>query len=303
MTDAPDFIPAPLRSLWQEAARLVVFVLHQFNRDRIRTGIKRTTGAHIAIWLGGAESALRRLILMAAMSFTPAPLKARAAHTPTPRNATTKRSFRIFHLHGSGIAHGRTSSSAHTRAPYAHIVFPADPILSLGRAPSRPPKHRHNGGPVLPRPRQRNPLDRWVRLSRNDPDWRAPPESLNAMFDYNIIPEPLSEREGDTPTRKRKPPLRHDSAADWRRQHDEWQKLVPAPTLAARLDALERALANPHALIQRTARRLASNRDHTLSLARAARPNTEPPRRARHIETTGWHSEIPHAVQAAFDSS
>jgi len=83
-----------------------------------------------------------------------------------------------------------------------------------------------------------------------------------------------------------------DSLYDWRRHHDEWQRLVPATALAARLDAIERITANPGAAILRTARRLQCARERTFALARAARPATRPPRRARHVATMGHASNF-----------
>ena len=306
MTHAPDLVPDPIRALWQEAARFIAFVLHQFSREHIRAGIRRATGARLSIWLSEAESSLRRLIFIAALSLTPAPLKQHRSETPTPRatHATT-RSFRIFSLYGSGKPRGRTSRWTPPREPqpYAHIRFPSDPILALGRIPTRRPTHRHNGGPILPRPKQRHPLDRWVRLSRTDPDWRpSPNDGVFVDLDYTVLREPPDE---DAPKRKRrKKPLRLDSQADWRRHHDEWQKLVPAPILAARLDALERAIANTDTLIHRTARRLQSQRERTLMLARAAAPNTQLPRHARHIETAARTlAPAAHTAFAACDSS
>jgi hypothetical protein len=304
MNHAPDLVPDPIRALWQEAARFIAFVLHQFSREHIRAGIRRATGARLSIWLSEAESALRRLIFIAALSLTPAPLKQRRSGTPTPRTTdATTRSFRIFSLHGSGVARASRWMPPREPQPYAHIRFPSDPILALGRIPTRSPTHRHNGGPILPRPKQRHPLDRWVRLSRTDPDWRpSPNDGVFVDLDYTIVHEPPDE---DAPKRKRrKKPLRLDSQADWRRHHDEWQKLVPAPILAARLDALERAMAKPEALIQRTARRLQSQRERTLTLARAAAPSATIPRRARHIDA-GERTLAPAAHKAfpACDSS
>lgn len=298
MTNAPDLIPVVARALWRQAAQLILFVLQRYDRARIRTGIGRTSGAHLSMLLTGAESALRRLIFIAALALSPASLKPIEPHAArTSRTASAPaRSFRIFSLHGSSAP--RRISTRHTPrtpTPYGHIRFPSDPILALGRMPSRRPTHRHNGGPLLPRPARRHPLDRWGRLSRNDPDWRPP-----IAPDYRIIrpPSPRKPRDENAPPRA---PL--DSRADWRRHHDEWQKLVPAPVLAARLDALERAYSDPSRLILRTARRLQSHRARTLSLARAAWPNTDAPRRARHLQVDTWERDVCDAVHHALDTS
>ncbi|RYZ07872.1 MAG: hypothetical protein EON61_13155 [Alphaproteobacteria bacterium] len=290
MTNA--LIPPRIRHLWDNAITFITDLLTQFDRDDLRTGLRRAPGARLSILIANAEGAFRRLILMAALAFTPKSLK---PHRQTPTERTTKdrpRSFRIFSLHGSG-ARTHTTPPPRQPTPYGHIIFPADPILALGRVPLRRPTHRHNGGPILPRHKAKHPLDRWVRLSRNDPDWRPPPERdfVDPQPDYDVhhalwskgwITEtwlPNGER------LKRKKPLRLDSTPDWRRCYDEWNRLVPAPNLAARLDALARATANPDALIQRTARRLQSGRERTIALARTARPISRLPRLARKVET------------------
>lgn len=282
MTHAPapeHPIPSALRTLWDEARDWVDFILSKFDRAAMRTtGIRREPGARLSIWLGGVESAVRRLILTAALALTPASLHT-GRRTPPARSRSAQphaASFRIFHIHGAGAPTRRTPPPRPS-APYSHIRFPADPILALGQRLNQ--RGGHNGGPPLQRTRRRNPLDRWVRLSRRDPDWR-PPEA-----------QPRTDR--PTQPRASARPQRHapqvlpDSLYDWRRHHDEWQRLVPAPALAARLDAIERITANPGAAILRAARRLQGVRERTLALARAARPATRPPRRARHVATMG----------------
>ena len=166
--------------------------------------------------------------------------------------------------------------------PYGHIPFPADPLLSLGVTQTRPaPPHAA---------RQRNPLDRWVRLSRRDPDWR-PPEA-QSRTDRPAQPRPSAR------SQRHAPQTLPDSLHDWRRHHDEWQRLVPAPALAARLDAIERITANPAATILRTARRLQGARERTLALARAAR---DPPRdrQRREADHPGEDDEVDGPGRAA----
>ncbi|RYD81341.1 MAG: hypothetical protein EOP61_43010 [Sphingomonadales bacterium] len=226
-----------------------------------------------------------------ALAFTPNPLKPHR-QTRTPRMTKDRpRSFRIFSLHGIGASH-RTPPPRQP-APYGHIIFPADPILALGRVPLRRPTHRHNGGPILPRPKTKHPLDRWVRLSRNDPDWRPPPERdfVDPQPDYDVH-HALWSKDWTTETwlpngeqLKRKKPQRRDSTPEWRRCYDEWNRLVPAPNLAARLDALARATANPNAL------------------ARAARPISRLPRHAKKVETGHVDMGMAFHVHGQFDSS
>ncbi|HOY76910.1 MAG TPA: hypothetical protein PLN33_03830 [Hyphomonadaceae bacterium] len=319
MKHAPDLIPVSIRALWDDAMSFIAHVLYRFDRTKLITGIRRASGVRISIALNGAEGALRRLILMAALALTPASLKSRAqTQTPSPRSSTQRPlTFRVFKLHGSrhtpGATPGRAPAQFIPRPPHAprgsasHIPFRADPLLALGRLPVRRPTHRHNGGPVLPRPTPRHALDRWVRLSRNDPDWREPepPNPLTHLLDYCVVHgfEFIEDDDAEKPKRKRRKPLRLDSTADWRRCHDEWEKLVPAPHLAARLEALARAHANADALIRRTARRLQSHRERTIALARAAWPATNLPRRAQQVETSGFSQDTAVGIHAAFDSS
>lgn len=296
-----DLIPASLRALWKEARDWVAFILESFDRNAMRvTGVRRERGARLSIWLLNVEGAIRRLILTAALALTPPRQRERK---PRPHSASHKPrppAFRIFRLHAETTAptrrHARTAA---TPAPYAHIRFPADPLLALG-AQARPAHRTHNGGPPLPRPRAPNPLDRHGRLSRQDPDWRAPEHAA-----------PGSQRSAGKRHPRKPRPLHNPEAIpaslhDWRRVHDEWERLVPAPGLAARLDALERIAADPHAAILRTARRLTRSRDRALALARTARPPTRIPRRVRHVRTAG-HSERlaanAHTAFAAHDTS
>ena len=272
-------MPSALRALWNEARDWVDFILSKFDRAAMRTtGIRREPGARLSIWLGGVESAVRRLVLAAALALTPAPLHDARRTRPAPSRSTRQRpaSFRIFHIHGSG-APARRTPPPRPPTPYGHIRFPADPILALGQRLNQ--RSGHNGGPPLQRTRRRNPLDRWVRLSRRDPDWR-PPEA-QSRTDRPAQPRPSAR------SQRHAPQTLPDSLHDWRRHHDEWQRLVPAPALAARLDAIERITANPAATILRTARRLQGARERTLALARAARPATRTPRRARRVATMG----------------
>ncbi|MDP3492799.1 MAG: hypothetical protein Q8R82_06765 [Hyphomonadaceae bacterium] len=296
-------IPAPLRTLWSEARDWVSFILAKFDRATMRTtGIRREHGARLAIWLLGVESSIRRLILTAALTLTPPSQRTRASRAqPAPAQPRPK-TFRIFRLH----AQDATAQRQHTRrasapAPYGHIRFPADPLLALGAPPSSARRHGDNGGPRLPRSRAPNPLDRHGRLSRQDPDWRAPEQSTRPS-----MPRDPHAKRTRTQRAPHNPEALPPSLHDWRRHHDEWQRLIPAPGLAARLDALERIAANPDAAILRTARRLTRSRERALALARAARPASRTPRRVRHVQTAGHaprFAEACHDALAAHDTS
>lgn len=292
-------MPARLRVLWVEACEWVSWLLHLFDRDALRSrGIKRATGARLNIWLTNIEGALRRLVLAAALALAP-PASSRApcaAARVQPGAASVRRpAFRVFRIGGAG-AHAATPPVAQSR-PYGHIVFPSDPLLCLGTAHPRAPRRTHV-------PRQRNPLDRWGCLSRRDPDWR-PPEEETSFFEA----PPSPRHAQDAPRRRDARPesaAQPDSLHDWRRHHDEWERLVPAPQLAARLEALGYVMAHPEAAIARAARRLRHMREAIRSLARDAAVMPGPPRRAARIETAGHTQAFAsrcHAALVCLDTS
>lgn len=311
----PHPIPTPLRKLWREARALVAWLITAIDRPSLpTTGISREQGAKVSIWLMNIEAAVRRLILAAALNFTlPAPRTIACAARTTPTQATTRRpGFCVFRLAASGSAPA-TQPAPHpapkqptTPKPFGHILFPSDPLLSLGAAS---PAHVTR---MLPTPtaRQRHPLDRWVRPSRQDPDWR-PPESPSTFFtDPEQARDTLRRARPKRGPRPKRAP--HDPNAlptslyDWRRRYDEWQKLAPAPDLAARLDALTRITANPQAAITSAARRLARARQTTTTLARRATPRARTPRRAAHLYTGHRRIDLParcHAKIAHADTS
>ena len=141
--------------------------------------------------------------------------------------------------------------------------------------------------------RARNPLDRRGRLSRLDPDWRAPeePSYFSAPPERDLIPHErgfvFESFDKYVLKPARGPNDIPASLQDWRRRYDAWTQPIPAPALAARFEALSRAIANPTALIASAARRLRDLRAPTLKYAFAAAPRSRTPRRARHIETAG----------------
>lgn len=272
-------MPAGLRGLWGEACEWVGWLLHLFDRDALRTrGLSRESGARANIWLMHIEGAMRRLVLAAALAFTPPAMRRNASCTAArvqPAASLRRRGFRIIRLASGEAARGPVTPIERKSAPkpYSHIPFPADPLLGLGATQRRSaPPHAA---------RRRNPLDRWGRLSRRDPDWRAPEERPPAA------PHIASRHYA----RARHAPQTSNgldaSLHDWRRRHDEWRKVLPAPDLAARIEALQRIADNPAAVIASTARRLARARDRAIMLAQAAAPLADPPARAAHIATAG----------------
>ena len=190
--------------------------------------------------------------------------------------------FRVFRLRGAGGPSPReTARPPRTPKAYGHIPFPADPLLCVGgAAPRTSPATRAASQ------RARNPLDRWVRPSRHDPDWRGPEDSDFFFRDNALINHPQR-----TTTRARTKPKTQDlfppSLADWRRQHDAWTQPVPAPDLAARLAALAHVIANPMSAIASAARRLHTSVANAPTLMQRARPEPLPPKRAARIATAG----------------
>ncbi len=289
-TEDDAAIPAALRkpvlgALWKEAGAFVAFLLELFSPDHLRdTGINRERGAQLSIYLANIEAGIRRLILAAALVFTPPAPQPRAARTQPPRAKPVARKHRaglcIIRLPSTESTPAIPSQLAAMRRPpapkpYGHMPFPCDPLLSL------PPRRKHSIGRIFAIP-LRNPLDRWVRLSRRDPDWRPPEPSYRS-------PRPRIESDDETKRRrKRSEPQTSaglpDSLWDWRRCHAAWNDPVPAPDFAARLEALSRAIANPQALITHTARRIHARREATLAHALPRTPNLRTPRRARDID-------------------
>lgn len=310
-TDSPadhPALPAGLRSLWAEACEWAGWLANMFSLDKLRAGIRRETGARLAIWLRDIEGAVRRLILAAALALSPpaqrTPRTCASARTQ-PRVAGKRRpAFHIFRLNGAGEtpAHATPPGTPHPR-PYGHIPFAADPLLSLGALHAA----RHPNARRQHAPRRRNPLDRWVRPSRQDPDWRLSEDDDTLMFSAPAAPR------ASPPRTPRPPRATHDLAAipaslpaslyDWHRRYDEWERAVPAPDLAARLEALVHIVANPAAAIARAARRLHAARAAILPLARNASKLPGPPRRAAQFPTAGHTTDFLHRSQTALDTS
>lgn len=295
--ETPASLSTPvLGALWGEAKVLVRFVLSLFSVAQLRApGISRRRGALLSMFLAHVEGGIRRIILAAALAFAPPAPRPRvcAATTspaPAPRACVPRRAgLCIIRLAASDPASGKAPPPAKpARAkPYGHIPFPADPLLSL------PHKQQH-GGEARFASHRRNPLDRWVRRSRRDPDWR-PPEPCE-HYVPRIRPE-------DAPRRERHPPQANeglpDSLWDWRRQYDAWNEPVAAPDFAARLEALQRIIADPQALIASTARRLHASREPARTRA-AARPPAPRPRRTRDLASSGYGEDFALRTYALF---
>jgi hypothetical protein len=270
-----------------------------FDRDALRAiGVNREHGVRLATWLRDIEGAMRRLILAAALAVTPPAVRrpgSCAAARAQPAAASPRRpGFCVFRVGASGepSAHKvalRAEPKPAEPEPYGHIAFPGDPLLSLGATRQRAPRDERNAAP-----RPRNPLDRSVRLSRHDPDWR--PREDAPLWSILRPARPSAPRKRPAPHTPQSIP---ESLHDWRRCHDEWRKLVPAPDLAARLDALQRVVNDPSAAIASAARRLNRSRGSALTLAREAAPRSHPPNRAAHIATAGHTASFARRCHAA----
>jgi hypothetical protein len=269
------------RGLWAEAYEWVSWLLSIFgdlNELRIK-GVNRRRGLKLSNWLWGMEGAVRRLILAAALAMDPKNIKdpkTRPAAGARPHNIDRRPVFRVFCVRRAGETPPiqpklNGSAKAEPRA-YGHIPYPSDPLLVLGE-PRR-------GERRIARLRQPNPLDRRGRLSRRDPDYRGRPDA--DLRPANREPSSSSSRRAT-----RNPPEAHTahtipaSLRDWRRVEDEWEKVIPAPTLAARIFALQRIIADPEAAIARTAQRLLIIREQASALISEALPLLRPPKRAR----------------------
>ena len=216
--------------------------------------------------------------------------------------------FRVFRLNGASAAEPRETSRADAAAkPYGHVPFKADPLLSLGVARPSTPRTAPTAQLTA---RARNPLDRWVRPCRQDPDWRPPEDNdrgYSLVRNAAIAPAPRAPtiKAATSPAQKRMPWLA-PSLFDWRRRYDAWTQPVPAPDLAARLDALAHVVSNPAAIIANAARRLHRSATPASPLMRCAPPAARPPRRAAHIETLSDASDLArrcHAHLPAPDTS
>lgn len=303
--------PAPLRvaalgPLWDEAKAFVAFIFEMFSPEHLRaTGVNRRRGALLSIWLANVEAGIRRLILAAALVFTPPAPRPRKspAHASPQKPATKKRraGLCIIRLPSSESTPAIPSQLAAMRRPpeprpYGHMPFPCDPLLSL------PPRAKRSIGRLFAIP-FRNPLDRWVRLSRRDPDWRPPEPSFRPKR-----PKPARNEDDDRIPQKRRKPQANEglplSLWDWRRCHDAWNDPIPAPDFAARLEALHRAIANPQALITCTARRIQATRDATRAYAVPRAPNLRTPKRARDIDTIHYREDFaPNCHARILDTS
>jgi hypothetical protein len=300
LASGETIMPARLAGLWAQVREWAGYLGSLFDLASLRTrGVKRERAARLSIWLGGVESAVRRLILMAALALSPTLRNAPGVSSPHTNQRPSPRTpgLRIFRLASGGAGRPHAASSPHEPKPhdpkpYGHIPFPSDPLLRLGPAPERRACRSR-------RPRTPNPLDPQVRLDRRHPDWT--PQEGEPLYVFLSDPRPSIWRPRP-PRAPHDPEALPDSLWDWRRCHDEWQRLIPAPRLADRIAALQRLAEDPSALIASTARRLRTLRAAVLPLAKAARPNLRVPTRVAHIQTAGHAERLAGRSHAELDA-
>jgi hypothetical protein len=242
-------------SLWGRACDWVLRWSAVFSPEEIlRDGLSRRFALRCCSWLVPLEAAVRRLIIAAAIAFNPAQLRAVTPATPSRKHPPSKRtagrtSFRIFSLRPSQAPPGPASPVRRRAALLRHLPFPGDDLLRLGpssRLRQRPPSLR-----------QPHPLIRQCRIFPYDPDYiqresrPKPPRSgrkPTMQPDRNTADRAFpARRYAETP------------GEEWRRIDMEWQRVLPAPGLAARIAALIRVVEDPRPQIQRLARRFISD--------------------------------------------
>jgi hypothetical protein len=242
-------------SLWARACEWLSRWSAVFSPEEIlRDGLSRRLALRCCAWLAPLEAAVRRLIIAAALAFDPTQLPPASPTAPVAprkraslRKADGRTGFRIFCLRPSQASPGPPSLPRRQATPLRHLPFPGDDLLRLG--PSGPLRQRP------PSLRQPHPLIRQCRIFHYDPDYIArercsgPPRP----GDREAIARPApNAADRCLPNRR----YAKAPGEEWRRVDMEWQRILPAPGLAARITALIRAVENPQPLVRRVVRRL-----------------------------------------------
>lgn len=251
------------RGLWRE----VRWWLHQASvcfgepQDIAHDGLTRRLGRQLSAWLFAMEGAVRRLVLAAALALglspiAPAPRRPRAQARPRAANPV-QAAFRVF---ARVAGRGRRASGASPAWPQdveRHGVFRRDPLLRLD-APAPTPRRK----PVAVRRSAPRVIAR--RMSRWDPHYRARSDWESDLERR----ERLARARADATPRPKRPRLSADDRAARaqlyvsaeqarQRQLAAEHRVLPAPGLGRRLQALARLMLDPDRIIARTARRLA----------------------------------------------
>jgi hypothetical protein len=279
MTEEDDDIEDPPEptgpyhvGLWGEAQHWVAQLVRVWGnvREIALIGISRRSALRCRTWLWSIEGIVRRLILAAALRFDLSSLKPRAASKrkaapakPEPEPSTEpKRPSSVFRLLA---ATGRTGARpAPPPRPqdtgHRHLTQPADTLLRIGAAQTPQLKPRRT--PTAYRP---HPLDRVGRISRWDPLYRSDPEAEAASYRRCFFGpfKTYGEFDPQPPKRERRRRDIHDpyyrgedSMLEHRRIAEEWERQIPAPSLAGRIMALHRVMQDPEPWIKRAARLL-----------------------------------------------
>jgi hypothetical protein len=279
--------------LWAVAQHWVAVLAHVFEPGFLAgPGVTRRFALLCRNWLWPIEGLVRRLIIAAAMkldaSQLPEPVAGRTARTPA-RPAAPSVAFSVLpRLPGRGAAR----PGARKPPPeHRHLVFPGDGLLNLFP--------RHDRRNARPSPvRTRNPLHRRGRIGRWDPDYQG--EAPPLFRDRRPMPP------GDIAL----PDLRRHSRADaspcssanlpeWKRIDQEWERVIPAPRLSARISALARVMAAPERWIARAARKLGA--DLVAAIRAAPPPKLKKPKLDRN--PSGFLEDPLAQAQALFDTS
>jgi hypothetical protein len=242
-------------SLWARTCEWVYRWSAVFSPEEIlRDGLSRRFALRCCAWLAPLEAAVRRLIIAAALAFDPAQLSLANPATPvaprtspTTRKTASRTSFRIFSLRPSQSRPGSASPIRRRAALQRHLPFPGDDLLRLG--PSGPLRRR------LPSLRQPHPLIRQCPVFHNDPDYiqREPRFRPPRRGDREPVARPApNAADGCLPKRL----YAETAGEEWRRVDMEWERVLPAPGLAARITALIRVVEDPQRQVRRLARRL-----------------------------------------------
>ena len=292
MSDASDHRAesSTLNSLWGEACHWAAQLPLVFGEPAMlaSAGLSRRAALRCCNWLWAIEGLVRRLIIAAALALDPTKLPAararparpegqEQAHRPHPLSPRG-RGFRLVAFAPGPRSRPRPALLDEPRA-YTHVPFPTDNLLRLGayqaghiagaavsaaaageRAPARTP----------------NPLHRRGRISRWDPDYRGVnPHPMHARHSCPRPPSPDRRRKAERVSSLHRLPV----STEWRRVEAEWERVLPAPKLAARIAALLRVIEHPGRSVRRLARRLQkSNLGARLATApppRLRRPNID----------------------------
>ncbi len=242
-------------SLWARVCGWVMRWSGVFSPAEIlRDGLSRRLALRCCSWLVPLEACVRRLIIAAALAFDPARLSPNRVVASQPRGrhpvkANQPAGFRVLSLRGANTPRAAASSRGPGARPPRHLPFPGDSLLRLGPARLRQPQ---------PSLRQPHPLIRRGRIYRYDPDYIPREERWQPLY-------PAERRSRAPPDAQASRSFRAQphaevwTAEEWRRVDMEWERILPAPGLAARIAALIRVVEDPASQVRRLARRLAAH--------------------------------------------